>query len=139
MPLRNRIGRLARLASLPETRGLIVATVRSTTPRTIARRVAEVRAAPLRDLANPANVRHVARRVIRHPAVSELANAGLAFLPGRYVPLGWAATWATRRVLRRYLDPPVEVRGGTLVDASPPPMIVTPEGSETERGGEGPR
>jgi hypothetical protein len=138
MPLRNRLGRLARLATLPETRGLILATVRSTTPRTIARRVAEVRAAPLRDLANPANVRHVARRAIRHPVVAELANAGLVFLPGRYVPLGWAATWATRRVLRRYLDPPVEMREGPLIEAGQPPMIEAHEGLETERRRGGP-
>ena len=139
MPLRNRLGHVARLATLPETRGLIVATVRSETLRTIARRAAQDRAALLRDLVKPANVRRVARSAIRHPAATELANAGLVFLPGRYLPLGWAATWATRRVLRRYLDPPGEVRGGTLIEASPPPMIVTPEGSETERGREGPR
>ncbi len=49
----------------------------------------------------PANVRHLARRAIRHPAVTELANAGLVFLPGRYLPLGWAATWATRPARHR--------------------------------------
>jgi hypothetical protein len=97
------------------------------------------RAGLLRDLANPANVRHLARSAIRHPAVTELANAGLVFQPGRNLPLGWAATWATRRVLRRYLDPPVEVREGTRIEAGPLPMIVTPAGSETERGQEGPR
>jgi hypothetical protein len=139
MPLRNRLGRLARLTTLPETRSLIVATVRSPTLRTIARRTVEDRAGLRRDLANPANVRHLAGRAVRHPAVTELANAGLVFLPGRYLPLGWAATWATRRVLRRYLDPPVEVRQGTPIEAGPPPMIVTPEGSDTERGQEGPR
>jgi hypothetical protein len=139
MPLRNRLGLLARLATLPETRGLIVSTARSTTLRTVARRAVEDRGALLRDLAKPANVRHLARGAIRHPAVSELANAGLIFLPGRYVPLGWAATWAARRVLRRYLDRPVETREDTLIEAGAPLMIATPEGSATVRRQEGPR
>jgi hypothetical protein len=139
MPLWNRPGRLARIATLPETRGVIVATVRSPTLRTFARRAVEDRAGLLRDLANPVNVRHLARSAIRQPAVTELANAGLVFLPGRYLPLGWAATWATRRVLRRYLDPPREERGSTPIEAGPPPVIVTPEGSDAERGLEGPR
>jgi hypothetical protein len=139
MPPRIRLGRLARLATLPETRGLIVATVRSTTLRTIARRAVEDRAALLRDLANPANARHLARSAIRHPAVAELANAGLVFLPVRYVPLGWAATWATRRVLRRYVDPPVEVLEGPPIGGGAPPRNVTPEASETERRSEEPR
>jgi hypothetical protein len=138
MPLRNRLGRLTWLATLPETRGLIVATIRSTTLRTIARRTVDDRAGLLRDLANPTNVRHLARRAIGHPAVTELANAGLVLLPGRYLPLGWAATWATRRVLRRYLDPPVEARGTVLSEAGPPPVIVTP-GPTTERNRDGPR
>ena len=139
MPAWKRLGRLARLATLPETRGLIVATIRSPALRTIAHRTAADRAGRLRDLANPAKVRHLARRAVRHPAAAELANAGLVFLPGRYVPLGWAASWATRRVLRRYLDPPLEVREGAPIEASRPPMIVTPEGSETGQEREGPR
>lgn len=138
MPL-NRLGRLARFATLPETRGLIVATVRSATLRTIARRAVSDRAALLRDLADPANARHLARSAIRHPAVAELANAGLVFLPGRYMPLGWAATWATRRVFRRYVDLPVEVLERPLIEAGPPPRTVTSEGSETEGRREEPR
>lgn len=139
VPPLNRLGRLARLATLPETRGLIVAAVRSATLRTIARRVVSDRAALLRDLADPANARHLARGAIRHPAVTELANAGLVFLPGRYLPLRWAATWATRRVLRRYVDPPVEVLEGHPIEAGPPPRTVTTEGSETVGRREGPR
>ena len=138
MPLRNRLGRLARLATLPETRSLIVATVRSTTPRTLARRAAEVRAAPLRDLANPASARRLARRAITHPAVAELANASLVFLPGRYVPLGWAATWATRRVLRRYLVPQVEAREVTSTGAGRPATTEARHGTGASRGREGP-
>ena len=139
MPLRNHLGRLARLATLPETRGLIVATVRSTTLRTIAHRAVEDRGALLRDLADPANARQLALLAIRHPAVAELASAGLVFLPGRYMPLGWAATWATRRVFRRYIDPQVKAPEEPIIEAGPPPRNVTPEGMETERRREGPR
>ena len=138
MPPRNRLARLARVATLPETRSLIVATARSATLRTIARRAVEDRAALLRDLANPANARQLARRAIRHPAAAELANAGLVLLPGRYMPLGWAATWATRRVLRRYLDRPVEAPARPPFNGGPPPGSVALEGSETERGREKP-
>ena len=125
--------RLARLATLPETRGLIVATVRSTTLRTIARRAVEDRAALLRDLTDPTNARHLARSAIRHPAVAELVNAGLVLLPGRYLPLGWAATWAARRVLRRYVDPPVEGLEGPPIAGESSPTNVTPGASEAER------
>jgi hypothetical protein len=125
--------RLAWLATLPETRGLIVATVRSTTLRTIARRAVEDRAALLRDLTDPTNARHLARSAIRHPAVAELANAGLVLLPGRYLPLGWAATWVARRVLRRFVDPPIEVLEGPPIDGESSPTNVTPGTSEAER------
>jgi hypothetical protein len=137
MPIRNRLGLVARLATLPETRGLIVATVRSPTLRTIGRRAVEDRAALFRDLANSANVRHLARSAIRHPAVAELANAGLVLLPGRYMPLGWAATWAARRMLRRYLDPPVEVREGAPIEAGAAghDRVTRWIGDRTRRGG----
>jgi hypothetical protein len=123
---------------MPASRGLIVATVRSETLRTIARRATEDRKALLSDLVKPANVRHVARSAIRHPAAAELANAALVFLPGRYMPLGWAATWAARRVLMRYLDRPVEVRpieagGATLSEAGHPPAGVPPGGPVADR------
>jgi hypothetical protein len=117
---------------------LIGATVRSTTLRTIARRTVDDRAGLLRDLANPSNVRLLARRAVTHQAVLELANAGRVLLPGRSLPLGWTATWATRRVLRRHLDPPIEVREGSLREASPPPVIEA-SGSKTEPSREGPR
>jgi hypothetical protein len=136
---RNRLGHLARLATLPETRGLIVAAARSATLRTIARRAVEDRAALARDLTSPANVRQFARSAIRHPAVAELANAGLFFLPGRYLVLGRAATWATRRVLRRYLDPPGEVLEGPPLEADPRRKNVPRAASETERRRKGRR
>jgi hypothetical protein len=139
MPPLNRLGRLARLATLPETRGLLVAAARSTTLRTVVHRGVVDPGGLLRDLANPANARHLARSAVRHPAVAELANAGLVVLPVRYLPLGWAATWVTRRVLRRFVDPPVEVLEGSLIGAGPAPKNVTPEASETEQRREGPR
>jgi hypothetical protein len=139
MPLRSHLGRLAQLATLPETRGLIVATVRSTSLRSIARRAVEDRGALLRDLADPANARQLALLAIRHPAVAELADAGLVFLPGRYMPLGWVATWATRRVFRRYRDPQVRAPEEPIIEAGPPPGSVAPEGLETERRREGSR
>jgi hypothetical protein len=49
------------------------------------------------------------------------------FLPGRYLPLGLAATWATRRILSRYLDPPAEVLDPSAFGASRPRKNVTPE------------
>jgi len=109
MPPLHRLGRLARLATLPETRALIVAAARSNTLRSVAHRSVVDRAGLLRDLTSPAKARHLARQAVRHPAVAELANAGLVVLPIRYVPLGFAATWAARRVLRRYLGSPIDV------------------------------
>ena len=94
------IARIARIATLPETRGLILAAVQSETLRDVARRAVNDRAALVRDLSNPANARNIVRSAAGHPAARELASAGLMFLPGRYLPLGWAATWAAHRVLR---------------------------------------
>lgn len=37
----------------------------------------------------------------RHPARRELADVGLLFLSGRYVPVGWVASGAGRRIVRR--------------------------------------
>ena len=48
------------------------------------------------------------------------------FLPGRLLPLGWAVTWATRRLLGR-LDPPAEVLEGSAFEATPRRRNVTPK------------
>ena len=109
MPSVTRLGRLVRLATLPETRGLVVAAALSETLRDIGQRTVHDRAALVRDLGNPANARDLVRSAARHPAARELASAGLTFLPVRYLPVGWAATWVTQRVLRRHLDPPADV------------------------------
>ena len=105
------LARIGRLAPLPETRGLIVAAARSETLREMARQAVHDRAGLVRGLRGPANPRDLLLRAARHPAVRELADAGLLFLPGRYLPLGLAASWATRRVLRRHVDPPPEELG----------------------------
>jgi len=101
MPNLTRVSRVVRLATLPETRRAIVAIARSETVHAAARRAMNDRAALFRDLANPANARDFVLGAVRHPAAGELASAGLVFLPGRYLPIGWVASWAARRVLRR--------------------------------------
>src|SRR5674476_584785 len=120
MPPVTRLARLVRLVTLPETRGVIVAAAHSETLRDIGQRAVHDRAALVRDLRNPANARDLVRSAARHPAAWELASAGLLFLPVRYLPLGWAATWVTRRVLRRNIDPPAEVLDAPAFEASQP-------------------
>jgi hypothetical protein len=48
-------------------------------------------------------------------------------LPIRYLPVGWAATWVTHRVLRRHIGRPAEVLDASSFGASRPPKNVTPE------------
>jgi len=89
---------------MPETRRLIAAAARSRNVRKVARRAVNDRAGLLRDLKHPGDPRALIRNAARHPAVRELADVSLVFLPMRYLPLGWAATWAASRVLRRYVN-----------------------------------
>ncbi|MGB7587234.1 MAG: hypothetical protein WBM00_00840 [Solirubrobacterales bacterium] len=123
----TRLSRIGRIVTLPETRGVIVAAVHSETLHDIAQRAVHDRAALVRDLRNPANLRDLVRSAARHPAVRELASVSLVFLPVRYLPLGWTVAWATRRVLRRHIDPPVEVLDASGFGASRPLRNVTPE------------
>ena len=120
-----RVARLARLATLPETRRLIVAAAHSATLREAGRRAVSDRAALVRDLRNPATTRGLVRHAASHPAARELVSAGLMFLPGRYLPLGWAAGWAARKVFRRYIDPPVEVVDAATLAPRPPKNVTT--------------
>ena len=99
----TRLARVARVAMLPETRRLIVAARRSSAVRTLAHRVVHDRASLVRDATHPGDPRDRIRSVARHPAARELANASLVFLPMRYLPLGWAASWAAARIVRRYV------------------------------------
>ncbi len=101
----RRLARLGRLMTLPETRGLIIAAAQSPTIRAVAQRVAHDRAGLVRDLRRPGTVRELLLKSVQHPVAGELASAGLLFLPGRYLPLGTAATWVARRILGRYIRP----------------------------------
>jgi hypothetical protein len=127
MPSVTNLARAVRLATLPEMRGLILAAAHSDALRDVARRAANDRTGLVRDLRNPANARELVRGAVRHPAARELVSASLLFLPGRYLPLGWAASWATHRVFGRYLDPPVKGLDGSVVEASRRLKNVTPE------------
>jgi hypothetical protein len=124
----TRLARLVRVVTLPETRGVIVAAAHSQTLRDIRQRAIHDRGALVRDLRNPANARDLVRSAARHPATRELASAGLLFLPVRYVPLGWAATWVAHRVLRRRPDPPAEVLDESSFEATRTLTNVTPAG-----------
>lgn len=123
------VARLVRIVTLPETRGLIVAATRSDTLRDLGHRAVHDRAALVRELRDPANARALVRGAARHPATRELASAGLMFLPVRYLPVGWAATWVAHRVLRRHVDKPIEVLG------APEPGGVTLDGAPGEMKG----
>lgn len=92
------VTKLVRLATLPETRRLIGRVSRSGTLREMGHRARTDRAGLLRDLADPAATWRRARGAIAHPAARELASVGLVFLPARYLPIGWAAAWLSRRL-----------------------------------------
>ena len=112
MPSVTKLARLARLATLPETRGAVAAAARSEALRGVAWRARNDPIALARELRHPANARGLLRSAVRHPATRELASAGVVLLPWRYVPLGWAATWMARRALRRYVEPADDAPGG---------------------------
>jgi hypothetical protein len=126
MPPIPKLALLARLATLPETRSLVVAATRSDTVRDIARRARSDRAGLVRDLRDPTMALELIRSAATHPATRELAGVGLIFLPGRYGPIGWAAIWAGRRVIRRVMDPPTEVVDGRSLRPRRRPKNVTP-------------
>ncbi len=125
MPQLTRFARLIRLATLPETRRAVLAAAHSPALRDIAQRASTDRAGLLRDLRSPAHARGLLRDAVRHPATRELADAGLMFLPIRYLPVGWAASRVARRVLRRYVDPPTEVIDPSAFGAARPLKNVT--------------
>jgi len=101
MAILGKIGRLAQIGTLPATREFVFSPETRRQVRVAARRLVHDRAELARDLVRPADVRAFARSAIQHPAAHELAGVGLAFMPGRYLPIGWAVGWATRRVARR--------------------------------------
>jgi hypothetical protein len=129
MPSFTRLIRLARIATLPETRRAVLAAAHSPALRDIARRASTDRAGLLRDLKSPTHARGLLRDAVRHPATRELADASLVFLPIRFMPAGWVASRVGRRLLRRYIDPPTEVIDPTAFGATRPLKNVTEAGS----------
>lgn len=101
MAVLGKLGRLAQIGTLPETRALLFSPETRRQVRVTAGRLAHDRAELARDLVRSADVRAFAQGAIQHPVTQELAGVGLMFLPVRYLPIGWAAGWATRRVARR--------------------------------------
>jgi hypothetical protein len=108
-PFVGRFVRLVGLGTFPETRGLIVAVARSGSVQGLARRAVRDRPGLVRGLGDMHRARALVRAAAVHPATREIAGAGLAFLPGRFLPLGWAATWAAHKALGRHLGPTAEV------------------------------
>lgn len=128
----RRLARLRHLVTLPETRGLLITAARSPTIRAASHRVLHDRAGLIRDLRRPVNARDLLLSGARHPAAGELASAGLLFLPARYLPLGSIASWAARRMIRRYVGArPAERYAGTRSECESP----APDGAraQTER------
>ncbi len=119
--------KLLRLATLPETRHLIVAASRSHELRDVVHRTRTDRAGLLRNLADPATMVRLVRGAVVHPAARELADVGYVLLPGRYLPAGWAATWLLRRALRRFGDGRDASDGASGTQRSGAPKKVTPQ------------
>ena len=101
MPSLTNLTRIARLGTLPETRRAIASTARSEQLRDAIHLAANDRRTLIRQLRDPRNALDFVRAAVRHPATRELGSAGMLFLPGRYLTLGWTAAWAGRRLLRR--------------------------------------
>jgi len=97
----GKLGRLAQIGTLPETRRLLLTPAARQRVRLAASRLAHDRIQYARDLANPADIRAFAQSAIQHPATRELAGVGLMFMPGRFLPVGWAAGRASRWIARR--------------------------------------
>jgi hypothetical protein len=112
------IGKLVRLMTLPETRSLIRSASSSPAIRDVARRARTDREGLLRDARDPALAARLVRDAARHPSTRELASVGLLLLPERYLPVGWVATWFTRRMLRRRRDRAAAAQGSRARSAA---------------------
>ena len=110
MPSLRRLARIARVATLPETRRAITAGARSPNLRILAGRAVHDRAGLLHDL-KQRSPRDLARGAVSHPATRELASVTVLLLPARYSPLGWVASWVTVRVVRRVVGSGSDDRG----------------------------
>ncbi len=109
--------RAARLAASRPGRGLLLATLRSTTARDLARRGVSDPRGLVRHLSRPETLREIGAGIASHPTVKgmetfatspdelptvlRLARAGLVLLPLRYMPAAWIGLWAARRLTRR--------------------------------------
>ena len=91
--------RLALLATLPQTRRLLMAAGRSASLRELGRRARTDPAGLARSLRDPATAAGLAREAMRHPATRELADLGLLVLGGRYLAAARMAAWLWRRLL----------------------------------------
>lgn len=127
MPSITKVTRLARLSTLPETRRAVIAAARSDDLRDLARRATTDRRGLVRDMRDPANARELLRAAFRHPAGRELGSASLLLLPGRYLPVGLAMTWAGRKIARHYIDRPTEVLDPSTFGAKRHRRNVTPD------------
>jgi hypothetical protein len=128
MPSMSALTRIARIATMPETRRLVTGAARSETLRDIVHRAAREPDVLAREMRDPAVVRELFRTTLHHPATHEIGSLGLLFVPGRYLPIGWVATWAARRFLRRYARPPAETADPRASSARPAQKNVTPPG-----------
>lgn len=101
---------IARVARSLVSGGLITGVARSPIVREVGRRTITDPGGLLREVADPAKARVLLGRAGRDPALREAAQVGLVLLPFRYMPLGYAAIWAGRKVLgHRGGDRPSEV------------------------------
>ena len=98
---------------MPQTRHLVVAAARSKALRDVGRRARTTAPGWPVSCADPAVTVGLIRDAIRHPATRELADVGLLLLPGRYLPVAWAASKLSRRALRRAPQTPEPVRASS--------------------------
>lgn len=104
--------KVARVARSLIGGGLLTGVARSPVVREVGRRAIDDPGRLLREMTDPAKARVLLGRARRDAALQEVGQVGLLLLPFRYLPLGYAAMWAGRRLLR-HLDQPrrTPVRG----------------------------
>ncbi len=107
---------MARLAASLATGGLLSAVSRSPMARQLGRRAVTDPGRLVRDLADPAKARVLVASASGDPALRQLAQTGMIFLPLRYVPLGYVALWTGRKVIRRYLARPGRARASGTIE-----------------------
>jgi hypothetical protein len=101
MPSPTKLLKITQVIGLPETRHVLASSVRSGLLQQAASRAIHDRRALIRDVQAQATSVRALRDALGHPATRELAEAGLLFVPGRYMTIAWAATRAARRARTR--------------------------------------